>query len=109
MSFALPAALGLALALPALAIAKDLRKGNWDYMTTAADEQSYYGQVLSRMGNQVVIKVLVTSPKDEVEKDYVLTYAIECKKMGIKQRGERKWEKIDQSSVAQSWWQWACK
>ena len=77
--------------------------------TTAADEHSCYGCVLSRMGDQVVMKVLVTNPKDEAEKDYVVTYAIECKKMAIKQRGESKWEKIDKTSVAQSLWSWACK
>ena len=109
MRLALLSALGLAIAMPAASVAENLRKGEWDYLTTAADEHSYYGRVLSTMGDQVVMKVLVTNPKDEVEKDYVVTYAIECKKMAIKQRGERKWEKIDKTSVAQSWWSWACK
>ena len=109
MRLALLSALGLAIAMPAASVAENLRKGEWDYLTTAADEHSYYGRVLSRMGDQVVMKVLVANPKDEVEKDYVVTYAIECKKMAIKQREERKWEKIDKTSVAQSWWSWACK
>jgi hypothetical protein len=109
MRIALLSALGLALAMPAVAISENLRDGDWDYMTTAADEHSYYGHVLSRMGDQVVIKVLVTNPKDEVDKDYEVTYAIQCKKMAIKQRGESKWEKIDKTSVANSWWRWACK
>ena len=77
MRLALLSALGLAIAMPAASVAENLRKGEWDYLTTAADEHSYYGRVLSRMGDQVVMKVLVTNPKDEVEKDYVVTYAIE--------------------------------
>ncbi|KZR91169.1 hypothetical protein [Synechococcus sp. MIT S9508] len=84
---ALLSALGLAIAIPAASVAENLRKGEWDYLTTADDEYSCYGRVLSRMGDQVVMKVLVANPKDEVEKDYVVTYAIECKKMAIKQSG----------------------
>ena len=40
MRFALLSALGLALAMPAVAISENLRDGDWDYMTTAADEHS---------------------------------------------------------------------
>ena len=44
MRLALLSALGLAIAVPATSVAENLRKGEWDYLTTAADEHSYYGR-----------------------------------------------------------------
>ena len=88
MRLALLSALSLAIAMPAASVAENLRKGEWDYLTTAADEHSYYGRVLSRMGDQVVMKVLVTNPKDEVEKDMWLLMPLNAKRWQLNKGGK---------------------
>ena len=108
MKLALFSALVLALATPAVVNAQNLRNGNWDYITTAEDETSYFGQILSRMGNQVVLKVLVVNGKDEADKDYVVTRGVKCKEKMLKAKRSQ-WKKVAEDVVGWSWIQFACQ
>jgi len=108
MKLAFFSALVLALATPAMVKAQSLRSGNWDYITTADDETSYFGQVLSRMGNQIVLKVLVINAQDQPDQDYVITRGIKCNEKMLKsKRGQ--WTKVAEDVVGWSWIQFACQ
>ena len=108
MKLALFAALALALATPAVVNAQNLRNGNWDYITTADDETSFLDQILSSMGDQVVLKVLVVNSKDEVDKDYVVTRGVKCKEKMLKAKRSQ-WKKVAEDVVGWSWIQFACQ
>ena len=73
MKGALLAAVAFSLALPAMASNQEaLKAGDWDFINSATDGTSYFGQVQTQLGDQIVLKVRVKGDQSIENKDYVI-------------------------------------
>lgn len=109
MKRSLFAAIALGLAIPAIASDQEaLKTGSWDFMNSAADGTSYFGQVQTRLDDQIVLRVRVKGDPSIENKDYVIITAIKCREGMFKQAGDQ-WRKPTDDMVVKWWIEFACR
>ena len=109
MKGALLAAVAFSLALPAMASNQEaLKAGDWDFINSATDGTSYFGQVQTQLGDQIVLKVRVKGDQSIENKDYVIITAIKCGEKMFKQAGGQ-WARPTDDMVVKWWIEFACQ
>ena len=107
MKIAFFSALALTFAVPAMGIAQDGLSGNWDYIGVANDGTTYFGEIKTKLGNQVVLRIRIVDDPESKSKDYVITNGIKCRERMVKQ--SKDWKKPQSNSVWNMWINFACK